>query len=78
MHNLQRIIDEWAPYEFEIVVIDVLENPQIAEEEKILATPTLIKESPSPLKRIIGDLSDTAKVLRGLDIARASNKEANS
>ena len=49
-------------------VIDVLERPQLAEDEKILATPTLIKVLPPPLKRVIGDLSDTEKVLLGLDM----------
>jgi circadian clock protein KaiB len=48
-------------------VIDVLEQPQLAEDEKILATPTLIKQLPPPLRRVIGDLSDKEKVLLGLD-----------
>ena len=51
-----------------MIVIDVLERPQLAEDERILATPTLIKQLPSPLRRVIGDLSDTEKVLLGLDI----------
>lgn len=46
----------------------MLEHPQLAEDEKILATPTLIKELPPPLRRLIGDLSDTEKVLLGLDL----------
>ena len=54
--------------EYEIVVINVLEHPQLAEDEKILATPTLIKALPRPLRRVIGDLSDTEKVLFGLDL----------
>jgi circadian clock protein KaiB len=51
-----------------MVVIDVLERPQLAEDEKILATPMLIKQLPPPLRRIIGDLSDTDKVILGLDL----------
>jgi circadian clock protein KaiB len=51
-----------------MVVIDVLERPQLAEDEKILATPTLIKVLPSSLRRLIGDLSDTENVLLGLDL----------
>jgi circadian clock protein KaiB len=54
--------------EFELVVIDVLEDPQAAEDERILATPTLIKQSPPPIRRIIGDLSDRAKVLENLGV----------
>ena len=54
--------------EYEIVVINVLEQPQLAEDEKILATPTLIKVLPRPMRRVIGDLSDTEKVLLGLDL----------
>jgi circadian clock protein KaiB len=51
-----------------MLVIDVLEQPQLAQDEKILATPTLVKELPPPNRRIIGDLSDTAKVLLGLGL----------
>jgi circadian clock protein KaiB len=49
-------------------VIDVLEHPQAAEDDRILATPTLIKQLPPPLRRVIGDLSDKEKVLIGLDL----------
>ncbi len=49
-------------------MIDVLANPQLAEDDKILATPTLIKALPPPLRRVIGDLSDNEKVLLGLDL----------
>jgi circadian clock protein KaiB len=51
-----------------LIIIDVLENPQLAEDEKILATPTLVKELPPPIRRIIGDLSDKEKVLLGMDV----------
>ncbi len=54
--------------EYELIIIDVLERPQDAEHEKILATPTLIKEFPPPVRRIIGDLSDTKQVLLGLEL----------
>lgn len=69
--NLERICEEELSGEYELVIIDVLEHPQLAEDEKILATPTLIKQLPPPLRRVIGDLSDTDKVLLGLDV-RAS------
>lgn len=66
--NLRRICDQDLDGRFDMVVVDVLEKPQLAEDEKILATPTLIKELPPPLRRIIGDLSDTERVLIGLDV----------
>ena len=72
--NLQRICDEELSGQYTMVVIDILEQPQLAENEKILATPTLIREVPQPLRRIIGDLSNTEKVLMGLDIETVNEK----
>ena len=67
--NMQLICKHELSDKYRLIVIDVLENPQMAEDEKILATPTLIKQLPPPLRRIIGDLSDKEKVLLGLDIS---------
>ncbi len=53
----------------EFDVVDVLERPQLAENERILATPTLVRELPTPLRRVVGDLSDRKKVLVGLDLS---------
>jgi circadian clock protein KaiB len=53
---------------YQLEVIDILEHPQLAEDERILATPTLIKQLPPPLRRVIGDLSNRDKVLFGLDV----------
>ena len=66
--TLRTICDEELGGEFDLMVIDVLENPQLAEDEKILATPTVVKELPPPIRRIIGDLSDVDRVLIGLDL----------
>lgn len=66
--NLRRICEEELGNRYELVIIDVLENPQLAEDDKILATPTLIKHLPPPLRRVIGDLSDKEKVLLGLEV----------
>lgn len=66
--NLRRICEEDLGGQYELQIIDVLEHPQLAEDEKILATPTLIKRLPPPLRRVIGDLSDKDKVLLGLDV----------
>jgi len=68
IENLERICREELDGEYELHIIDVLENPHLAEDEKILATPTLIKQLPPPLRRVIGDLSDKDKVLLGLDV----------
>lgn len=68
--NLRRLCEEELGGRYEVQVIDVLKHPQLAEDEKILATPTLIKELPLPVRRVIGDLSDTGKVLLGLDLVR--------
>jgi len=66
--NLRKICDEELEGRYDMKIIDVLENPQLAEDERIIATPALIKELPPPLRRIIGDLSDKDKVLLGLDL----------
>lgn len=66
--NLRKLCEEEMAGRYELQIIDILERPQLAEDEKILATPTLIKELPPPLRRIIGDLSDRERVLLGLDL----------
>lgn len=70
IENLQRLCDEELSGRYQIEIIDVLEHPGLAEDERILATPTLIKQLPPPLRRVIGDLSDKDKVLLGLDLRR--------
>ena len=66
--NLRRICEEELQGKYELQIVDVLEHPQAAEDERILATPTLIKRLPPPLRRVIGDLSDKHKVLLGLEV----------
>jgi circadian clock protein KaiB len=68
MRNLERFCEEHLAGRYEIEVIDLMKNPQLAAGDQILAIPTLVRRLPSPLKRIIGDLSNTEKVLVGLDI----------
>jgi circadian clock protein KaiB len=72
--NLRRICEEELGTEYELDIIDVLERPQLAEEEKIMATPTLIKKFPPPVRRIIGDLSDTKQVLLGLELLQQESR----
>lgn len=68
IRNLRRIMRDELAEQYELEIIDVLERPQLAEDERIVATPTLIKRLPPPLRRIIGDLSDTEMVILGLDL----------
>ncbi len=72
--NVRRICEQDLGAEYELEVIDVLERPQLAENEKILATPTLVRDLPLPARRIIGDMSDRQKVLAGLDVAPRTPK----
>lgn len=68
LRTLQDILEHEFQGVYALKVIDVLKNPQLAEEDKILATPTLAKILPPPVRRIIGDLSDRQRVLIGLDL----------
>ena len=77
IQNLRRICETELKGEYELEVIDVLEHPQRAEDERILATPTLIKSLPPPLRRVIGDLSDSQKVLLGMKIRSDSDSSAD-
>lgn len=66
--NLKLICEEHLKGKYEIKVIDLIENPRLAEGDQIFAVPTLIRQLPEPVKKIIGDLSNEEKVLVGLDI----------
>jgi circadian clock protein KaiB len=66
--NLKKICEEYLEDRYRIEVIDLLENPQLGRGDQILAIPTLVRNLPVPIKKIIGDLSNTEKVLVGLDI----------
>ncbi len=66
--SLRRICDQHLPGRCDLEVIDIYTNPEATRQFQILATPTLVKVLPAPLRRIIGDLSDHAKVLAGLSI----------
>ncbi|MBO1076647.1 circadian clock KaiB family protein [Roseomonas marmotae] len=72
MANLKRVCEQHLAGRYEIEVIDLMKNPRLAAGDQILAIPTLVRRLPSPLKRIIGDLSNTDKVLVGLDIQHQS------
>lgn len=69
--NLKRICEEHLSDRYRIEIVDLLENPQLARGDQILAVPTLVRQLPEPVKKIIGDLSNTERVLVGLDLRRA-------
>src|ERR1700722_1433306 len=73
--NLKRICEEYLAGRYHIEMIDLLQNPQLARGDQILAVPTLVRRLPEPMKKIIGDLSNAERVLVGLDLrsARRSN-----
>ncbi|MGE5464736.1 MAG: circadian clock protein KaiB [Syntrophothermus sp.] len=66
--NLKKICEDHLAGEYHIEVIDLLKNPQLASGDQILAIPTLVRKLPEPIKKIIGDLSNTERVLVGLDL----------
>ncbi len=66
--NLQSFCEEYLAGKYHIEVIDLLENPQLARGDQILAIPTLVRKLPTPVRKIIGDLSNTDRVLVGLDL----------
>lgn len=69
--NLKQICEEYLADRYRIEIIDLLQNPQLARGDQILAVPTLVRQLPEPVKKIIGDLSNTERVLVGLDLRRA-------
>jgi circadian clock protein KaiB len=66
--NLKKICEEHLKGQYTIEVIDLLENPQLASGDQILAIPTLVRKLPPPIRKIIGNLSNTERVLVGLDL----------
>ena len=70
LKNLKRICEEHMPNTYELKVIDLLKQPQLARGDQIVAVPTVVKNLPVPIRKLIGDLSDTERVLVGLDLHR--------
>lgn len=79
--NLKRICEEHLSGKYHIEVIDLIKNPKLAQGDQIVAIPTLVRKLPEPMRKIIGDLSNTERVLVGLDLkpakseARMTNEE---
>jgi circadian clock protein KaiB len=73
--NLKKICTEHLNDRYRIEVIDLAKNPALARDHQILAIPTLVRKLPVPIRKIIGDLSDTARVVVGLDIRGSKSKK---
>ena len=68
--NIRMICEEHLPGRYELEVVDLSQHPALAEGEQIIAAPTLVKQSPLPLRRFIGDLSQTERILHGLNLSK--------
>jgi circadian clock protein KaiB len=68
IRNLKRVCEEHLPGQYDIEVIDLLQNPRLAKDHQIVAIPTLVRKLPNPIRKIIGDLSDVDRTLVGLDL----------
>ncbi|MHB8142790.1 MAG: circadian clock KaiB family protein [Thermoleophilia bacterium] len=66
--NIRRILDEHLQGRYELEIIDIFQQPQLAQGEQIIAAPTLIKKLPLPIRKFIGDMSETERILVGLDL----------
>ncbi len=72
--NLRKICEEHLKGRYDLEVVDISQNPVLAEGEQIIAAPTLIKQLPLPLRRFIGDMSQTERILVGLDLRKAGER----
>jgi circadian clock protein KaiB len=68
--NLKRVCDEHLAGRYSIEVVDLMKNPRLAKDDQIVAIPTLVRKLPEPLRRIVGDLSDSERTLVGLQLKR--------
>ena len=76
VQNLKKICEEHLP-DYDLEVIDIYKNPEAARAEQIIAAPTLVKKLPEPLRKFVGDLSNTKKILVGLDIYKRQEPKVN-
>ena len=75
VYNLKKLCEEHLPDDYDLEVIDIYKNPDAAREAQIIAAPTLIKKLPRPLRRFVGDLSNTQKILVGLDLYKRQERK---
>ena len=77
IYNLKKLCEEYLGDDYDLKVIDIYKNPDAAREEQIIAAPTLVKQLPQPLRHFIGDLSNTKRLLIGLDIHEKPNDQSH-
>jgi circadian clock protein KaiB len=75
IYNLKKMCEEHLPEDYDLEVIDIYKNPAAAREEQIIAVPTLVKKLPQPIRRFVGDMSNTQKILIGLDLYQRQDLE---
>jgi circadian clock protein KaiB len=73
--NLMQICEEHLDSRYDVEIVDLLENPQLAAGDEIVAIPTLVRRLPAPMRKIIGDLSDSDRVLVGLQLRQAADND---
>jgi circadian clock protein KaiB len=76
IENLRRTCEEHLPGRYRIEVVDLLENPRLAADDQILAVPTVVRRLPVPIRKIVGDLSDTDRLLVGLQVRQPTRATA--
>src|SRR5678815_2137446 len=75
VYNLKKLCEEYLPDDYELEVIDIYKDPAAAREEQIIAAPTLVKKLPRPIRKFVGDMSNTQKILVGLDLYQRQENE---
>lgn len=75
VYNLKKLCEEYLPDDYDLEVIDIYKDPGAAREEQIIAAPTLVKKLPRPIRKFVGDMSNTQKILVGLDLYQRQDKE---
>ena len=75
VYNLKKICEEYLPDEYDLEVIDIYKDPGAARAEQIVAAPTLVKKLPMPIRKFVGDMSNTQKILVGLDLYKRQDHQ---
>jgi circadian clock protein KaiB len=75
VYNLKKLCEEYLPNDYELEVIDIYKDPAAAREAQIIAAPTLVKKLPRPIRKFVGDMSNTQKILIGLDLYKREENE---
>lgn len=75
--NLRKVCEEYLQGRYQLEVVDIYQQPSLAKSDEIIATPTLVKRLPLPIRRIIGDLTETERILVGLNLVKLDEVRAN-